>query len=100
MDGFGCCVEIKPCQLMRVALERQLHIAAFIIVCMFFKRIVMDEKTHERNARIQLLVFPEMFNQYRNLQQLRQRKHIRRNRNQQDICENLFHRPKSRLSSK
>lgn len=97
MEGFYRRMEVKPRHVMREALERQLHIAAFIVVRMFFKRIMMNQKIHERNACVQTLMLLEMLKKYRSLQQLRQRKHMGRNGNQQNICKDLFHQPKSRL---
>ncbi|PPK99277.1 hypothetical protein SAMN05444682_114129 [Parapedobacter indicus] len=81
MQGLYCCVEIKPGQERKMAFERQLHVAAFIVVRMLFKRIVMGEKIQERNAGIHLPMFFEMLKKYRGLQQLCQGKHIGRNGN-------------------
>lgn len=58
-------MEIETEDMGGVAFEGQLHVAAIVVIRMFFEGIVVDQEIDERNSRIQLPVFLEVLEKYR-----------------------------------
>lgn len=65
MHEFYRRMEIETENMGSVAFERQLHVAVFVVVRVLFEGIVVDQEIDERNSRIQLPVFLEVLEKYR-----------------------------------